>query len=362
MLERFKVAEEDRIYVTAETINAATKSIFQALGVPERESSIASDVLISNDLRGIETHGVSNMLRNYVAGYQDGRLTPAPEVVITRETETTLVVDGGGGLGVHIAPDVMDKVIAKAEQYGLGAACVTNVGHMGASGYHAMKAMEHDMIGLAMSTSGSSVTLPTFGAIPRLGTNPIAWAVPANKMPPFVFDVGTSQIARNKFTLAKRVGAKLEPGWVAGADGIPIMEEMDVPDQFGPPWLLPLGGTRENGSHKGYGLGSVVDILGSTLTGIGPGCVALTPGFHLMAYKIDAFVDPEKFKDDMDVFLKGLADTTPAADQERVVYPGLLEAESEEERKISGIPYHIEVIEWFEQIASELGLKYNLRD
>ena len=78
--------------------------------------------------------------------------------------------------------------------------------------------------------------------------------------------------------------------------------------------------------------------------------------------KIDAFVDSGKFKDDMDVFLKGLADTTPATDQERVVYPGLLEAESESERKISGIPYHVEVIEWFEQIASELGLNYSLRN
>ena len=355
MLDRFKVPEADRVYVRQEEMRAATEAIFEGVGLSTEDAALATDVLIFNDLRGVETHGVSNMLRIYVDRYRDGSMEPRPEFTITRETETTVVIDGGGGLGLHVAPRAMVLAIEKAARYGLGAACVTNVGHMGGSGYHAMRATQHDMIGLALSASGALSMVPTFGAEPRLGTNPIAWAAPADEMPPFMLDMGTTQIANNKLRLASRVGAQVEPGWIADIDGSPIMERVDVPEQS---YMLPLGGTREQGSHKGYGLGAVVDILGSTLSGIGPGLVALVPGFHLMAYRIDAFVDAAKFKSDMDVFLRGLAETPPAPGEERVVYPGLLEAEAEAERLRDGIPYHVEVVEWFRTIGDELGLRF----
>jgi L-2-hydroxycarboxylate dehydrogenase (NAD+) len=356
MLDRFKVPEADRVYVRQEIMRVATEQIFERMGLSEEDAALATDVLIFNDLRAVETHGVSNMLRIYVDRYRDGSLEPRPKFTITRETETTVVIDGGGGLGLHVAPRAMDLAIEKAAQYGLGAACVTNVGHMGGSGYHAMRAIKHDMIGLALSASGALSMLPTFGAEPRLGTNPIAWAAPADEMPPFMLDMGTTQIANNKLRLAQRVGAQVEPGWIADIDGSPIMERVDVPQQS---YMLPLGGTREQGSHKGYGLGAVVDILGSTLSGMGPGLVALVPGFHLMAYRIDAFVDAHKFKSDMDVFLRELTGTPPAPGEERVVYPGLLEAEAETERLRDGIPYHMEVIEWFRTIGDELGLEFD---
>jgi LDH2 family malate/lactate/ureidoglycolate dehydrogenase len=119
-----------------------------------------------------------------------------------------------------------------------------------------------------------------------------------------------------------------------------------------------MGGTRENGGHKGYGFAAIVDIMCSTLTGIGPSFVAMTPGFHLLAYRIDAFVDADKFKQDMDTFLQGLVDTPPAPGHDRVVYPGLIEAEETEKRRAEGIPYHSEVIDWFRTIGSELGLTF----
>ncbi|MDA0364345.1 MAG: Ldh family oxidoreductase [Chloroflexi bacterium] len=355
MLERFKVPEADRVYVREAPMRAATEAIFVALGLPEDDARQSADVLMFNDLRGIETHGVSNMLRSYVAGYRAGTLTPRPEIIVERETPTTALIDGGGGLGLHVAPHAMGIVIAKAREYGMGSAVVHHVGHMGGAGYHAMLALDHDMIGVAMSTSGRAIVVPTWGAEPRLGTNPIAWAVPAGEMAPFVFDIGTSQVAANKMRLAQRVGAKIAPGWIARMDGTPVMEEVDVPDEF---YLLPAGGTRELGSHKGYGLGAVVDILGSTLAGIGPGFVANTPGYHLAAYRVDAFIDVAQFKRDMDTFLRGLAETKPAPGHERVVYAGLLEAEEEVRRRADGIPYHTEVIDWFRGIEGELGLDF----
>jgi len=357
MLERFKVPEADRVYVRHESARDATESIFLKMGLSPEDAALATDVLITNDLRGIETHGVSNMLRDYVAKYRAGDLNPRPKVKVERESQTTAVLNGDGGLGLHIAPGAMDIAVEKADEFGLGAVCVHNVGHMGGSGYHAMRAAEHDMIGVAMTTSGAALRMvPTFASKPMFGTNPIAYAAPANRMPPFLFDVGTTQIAANKLRLAQRVGATMAPGWIARPDGTPIMEETDLPDEY---YLLPLGGTREQGSHKGYGFAAVIDILGSTLTGLGPGFIALTPGYHLMAYKIAAFTDVDKFKADMDVFLEGLAGTPPAPGHERVVYPGLLEAEETQQRLEQGIPYHREVVGWFRQIESELGLHFD---
>lgn len=356
MLDRFKVPEEDRVYVEEPAVRAATEAIFAAIGLAEADAKRATDVLIRNDLWGVETHGVSNMLRSYVANYRSGALDPRPRIVTERETATTAVLDGGKGLGLHVAPTAMEIAIEKARATGMGAVTVHNVGHMGGAGYHAAMAIEHDMIGLAMSTTGRAIVLPTWGAEPRLGTSPIAWAAPAGEMPPFVFDIGTSQIAQNKMRLAERVGARIAPGWIARPDGTPVMEEIDFPEKY---HLLPFGGTREMGSHKGYGFGAVVDILSSILGGMGPSFLDPGPGFYVQATRIDAFIDVAQFKRDMDTFLRGLAETRPAPGETRVVYAGLLEAEEEARRLETGIPYHTEVIEWFRTVEREMGLHFS---
>ena len=153
------------------------------------------------------------------------------------------------------------------------------------------------------------------GAQPRLKTNPIAYAVPASKMQPLLFNVAPTQVAGNKIRLARRVGAGLIPNWVAGPDGTVIDKETDgIPDEY---FMLPFGGTRENGSHKGYAFAAVVDIMTGQLSGAGPGFIQQKTAHYFQAWKIDAFMDTEKFKDDMDDFLEGLANTKPAPGQER---------------------------------------------
>jgi LDH2 family malate/lactate/ureidoglycolate dehydrogenase len=145
---------------------------------------------------------------------------------------------------------------------------------------------------------------------------------------------------------------------VAGPDGTVIDKETDgIPDEY---FMLPFGGTRENGSHKGYAFAAVVDVMTGQLSGAGPGFIQQKTAHYFQAWKIDAFMDTEKFKDDMDDFLEGLANTKPAPGQERVFYPGLSEFEETNKRKAEGIPYHREVIEWFGTAAAELGLDLDL--
>jgi LDH2 family malate/lactate/ureidoglycolate dehydrogenase len=358
MLERFKVPDADRVYVAEDKIRVATNTIFLKVGLSDEDARVATDVLIMNDLRGVETHGVSNMLRSYVSGYGNGALNPRPEIKTLRESDTTATWDADRGLGAHIGPAAMWVAMEKAEKHGQGAVSVTNSGHLAGAGYHAAMAAQEDMIGMAMTGSGGVQAVPTFGAEPRFGTNPIAYSVPARRMPPFLFDVATTQVAGNKIRLARRVGAGLIPNWVAGPDGTVIDRETDgIPDEY---FMLPFGGTRENGSHKGYAFAAVVDIMTGQLSGAGPGFIHQKTAHYFQAWKIDAFMDTDKFKDDMDDFLEGLKNTPPAPGQERVFYPGLSEFEETNKRKEEGIPYHREVIEWFGIASSELGVDLDL--
>lgn len=361
MLERFKVPEKDRVYVKVERIRATTEAIFRHNGVVPDEAASSADVLIKNDLRGVESHGVSNGLRRYVEEYGNGKLNATPDFKVVRESKTTLTVDADGALGTHVGPWAMQQAIDKAKEFGIGAVAVTNSGHLAGCGYYAMMAAEQGMIGHCMTAGGANQTLPTFGSKPVLGTNPIAWAAPARSMPPYLFDVATTQVANNKLGLARRTGAKIEGGWIAGLDGEPILEEVDPPET-GDYYLLHVGGTRENGSHKGYGLALMNEIICNELSGYGPGPVHRTPGGHFFqAYDIEAFTDREKFLDDMDDLLKFIKAVPPAKGFDRVYYAGLMEDEDEKKRLKEGIPYHYEVIDWFESYCAEAGIECALR-
>ncbi|MEK7806547.1 MAG: Ldh family oxidoreductase, partial [Chloroflexota bacterium] len=325
MLEQFRVSSEEAVFVQADDLRSTVASIFEKMGVAPDDARLGADVLVLADLRGVDTHGVSNMLRSYVNGYHSGEINPRPNWRIIRETPSTANIDSDRGLGIIITPKAMEIAIRKAKSVGVGMVTVGNARHLGMASYHAMLALEHDMIGVCM-TSCPPLVVPTFGAEARLGTNPIAVAVPAKDEPPFVFDAATSTVAGNKIGIARRLGAKLEPGWLADAAGTPIMEEIDAPEKY---TLLPLGSTRELGSHKGYGLSCVVDILAGVLTGFGYGAVPGRPNFghYVAAYSIEAFTDVEGFKEQMDEWLRMMKSTKPAPGHDRVLVAGQPEAE-----------------------------------
>jgi LDH2 family malate/lactate/ureidoglycolate dehydrogenase len=362
MLERFKLKEQDSIRVQESALRETVVSIFRNVGVDEEDSRLAADVLVTADLRGVESHGVSNMLRMYVRGYQEGTTKTSPGWRILRESPSTASMDCDTGLGIIMAPKAMEIAIEKAKNVGIGMVTMTNGRHMGMVSYHAMLALKHDMIGLAM-TSTSPEMIPTFGAEPRLGTNPIALAAPAGKEVPFVYDAATTVVAGNKLGLARRMGVILPPGWVADADGTPIMEETEPPapgyESPGHSGLLPLGSTREMGSHKGYGLAGVVEILSGILTGGGFGIKFPRPDYRhcVAAYNIESFMDTGEFKATMDEFLQTLKSTKPARGYDRVLYPGLPEAECEVKYRAEGIPLHPEVVEWIRTTCKELDIK-----
>ncbi len=357
MLDQFHIPPDIEVRVPPDAMRATVLDIFLALGMPELDAQQATDVLLYADVRGIDSHGVSNMLRVYVERIREGSINLHPEWRITREVGAVCTIDSDGAHGGVIGPEAMRIAIERAHTFGIGAVAVHNGGHFGAAAYHAAMALEHDMIGIAM-TAGGVAMAPTFGAEKLLGLNPLGIAVPTRGEVPFIFDGSMSSVAGNKVRLARRLERDTLPGWIASGDGTPIMSESPIPDDF---IILPLGGTREIGSHKGMGLSMMIEVLTTVLAGAGAGPDRRAgQAHHMLAYRVDAFTDLEQFKDDMDQYLRRLRQSKAAPGETRVLYAGLLEEEEQAERLERGIPYHPEVIEWFKEIIGELGLEDRL--
>lgn len=354
MLERFKPLPHQVVRVSADSLYDSVEGVFLHMGTTKEDAAEGANTLTMTDLRGVETHGVSNMLRNYVESYTSGHLNPRPDFKVVRDKPSMATVDADQGLAVILGPKMMRMAIEKAKVTGVGVVTLYNSGHSGGIGHHAMLAAEQDMVGMVLTSGGKSV-LPTFGAETRLGTNPIALAAPARNEPPFLFDAATSAVAGNKTGLARRVGTTMLPGWLANLDGSP-MDEPSLMMEQGSYHLLPLGSTREQGSHKGYGLGMIVEIMATLLSGVAPSMLDSKPysKHHFAAYDISAFCEVDQFKDNMDQTLKMLRETPTAPGHDRVLYPGLSEHEEEIERRKNGVPLHTEVVEWFEGMSAEV--------
>ena len=345
-----------------------TKSILQAAGCSEKDARLAAEVLISADLRGVDSHGVARLV-GYVRLIDKERVNTKPETKIIHETPSTAVMDGDSGLGLVVGPQAMKLAIDKAKKVGSGWVSVRNSNHFGIAGYHSMLALQDDCIGISM-TNASPLVAPTFSKERLLGTNPIAVAIPADKEPPFVLDMATTTAANGKLEILQRKNATAPTGWVQDKDGEGTTDPNGVKNGGA---LLPLGGDREHGSHKGYGLSSVVDIFSAVLSGanygpwVPPFVAFMEPaadpvgkgiGHFFGAMRIDAFRPAGEFKSHMDNWIGRFRNAEPVMQGHDVLIPGDPERKLEMERKQSGIPLLDPVVEDLKSLADRYQVEF----
>ena len=326
---------------------AFAKNIFLKMGCPEIDAQTAAGTLLSADVRGVDSHGVAR-LSGYVRLWEVNRINANPSIQIIHETPSTGVVDGDSGLGLVVAPFAMKVAIDKARQVGTGWVSVQNSNHFGIAGQYAMMALEHDMIGIAM-TNASALVAPTFSKEKMLGTNPIAVAVPAGEEPPFVADFATTTAANGKLEILQRKNQPVPDGWVQDKEGLQSNDAHELKKGGA---LLPLGSDREHSSHKGYMMGSIVDIFSGVLSGANfgpwvppfPAYVSMPEnmpgkgiGHFFGAMRIDAFRTADAFKKDMDQWIRRFRDAKPINNEVPVIVPGDPERVYESERMKNGI-------------------------
>lgn len=352
----------------SEELKKYTTRIFQAIGCPAEQALIAADCLNQADLRGVDSHGVAR-LSGYVRLWELKRLNASPEMKIIHQTPSTAVLDGDLGLGLVTAPHAMNIAIEKAKIAGTGWVAVQNSNHYGIAGFHAMMALEHDMIGISM-TNASPLVAPTFSKSRFLGTNPIAVAIPAHRQPPFVIDMATTTVANGKLEVLQRKGADAPLGWTQDKDGNPTTDAFSLKKGGS---MLPLGGDRDHGGHKGYCLGAMVDIFSAVLSGanygpwVPPFVSFLEPpseqvgngiGHFLGAIRVDAFRPAKDFKEHMDNWIHTFRNAEPSEGQERVLIPGDPERELTSERLKNGIPLHEQVVKDLQDLGTKFGIDF----
>ena len=364
---------QDNIRVGVEPLKDFCVQVLQKMEVSEEDARLTADVLVTADLRGINSHGVAR-LRRYVNGLRSGMMIARPEERVITETPTTATIDAGGGLGQPVSHRAMEQAVQKAQDLGVGFATVRNSNHYGIAGYYAMMALEKDCIGISM-TNASVLVVPTFGRDAMLGTNPIAVAAPAGEEPAFVLDMATSTVPRGKLEVYKRLEKPLPLGWATDETGEPSSDTERVLKNLNQRLgggLLPLGGAGELlRGYKGYGLSLLVDILCGVLPGaayanlVYPRDEEGNPlpsaiGHFFGAWRVDAFRPVDDFKAAMDDLQQRLKDAPKAEGQDRIYIHGEKEHEEAEHNASAGVPLNPKVAADLRAIGEELGVEYDL--
>jgi L-2-hydroxycarboxylate dehydrogenase (NAD+) len=346
-----------------------TKRILEKIGCSTSDAELGARVLLSADLRGIDSHGVAR-LSGYVRLWESKRINPKPEKRIIHESPSTAVVDGDSGLGLVVAPFAMQIAIDKARNAGTGWVSVQNSNHFGIAGCHAMMALSHEMIGIAL-TNASPLVAPTFSVERLLGTNPICVAIPAGDEPPFVADMATTTAANGKLEILQRKNGVAPLGWIQNKKGDSSTNPHELKAGGA---LLPLGGDREHGSHKGYALGAIVDIFSAVLSGANygpwvPPFPAYVPlpdeqpgkgiGHFFGAMRIDAFRPADDFKKHMDKWIRRFRSAKTVEGEPKVLIPGDPEREMEQERTKNGIPLLTPVAEDLKFLGEKFDVPFN---
>lgn len=361
--------EPETILFPTDQLEEFSARVFTHFGVPDDDARIAANVLASSDLRGIDSHGIAR-LPVYAQYLADGTTNPRPNITVVRQSASTATVDGGNGLGLVVGPKANEMAMEKAAAVGSGWVSVRNSNHFGIAGFYPLQAIDRDMIGWAM-TNGACWVAPIWSSQRRLGTNPLAIAFPANQQPPIVIDMATSVVSYGKIQLAMRHGQPLPHGWALDSDGQPTTHPDDVARSGS---LLPLGSNRELGGHKGYCLGSMVDILSGVLGGANWGPfvppfvqteynhvdrkVGTGTGHFFGAMRIDGFRDPLEFKKEIDDWIRTFRDSKPAPGTSGPLIPGDPERLAEAQRRQEGVPLLASVVEKLSRLARETGIPF----
>lgn len=337
-------------YVDPAKVKRFVVDLFGKYGVKAEDAAMVADHLIDADLKGINTHGLTR-IPLYTEKIDAGicNATGTPEVV--RDFGATALIDAKDTLGQVSATMAMNLAIKKASDYGVGFVGVRNGCHYGTAGYYAMMAERLGMIGFSSTNSG--VWVSPFGGIEaRLGTNPFAVAIPAEKHLPVLLDMATSRVARGKLLVAVKKGVPIPDDWALDPDGNVTTD----PARGLAGMLLPLG-------YKGYGMAVVIDMLTGVLMGSGFGKMVDTAtdfpkvGNNFMAINTEVFCELGEFTRNMDAFIDEIKATKLADDAEQILMPGEIEFHKEAENMAGGgVPLQPFQLRELRQQASEHGL------
>jgi L-2-hydroxycarboxylate dehydrogenase (NAD+) len=357
----------DIVNIDAEMLENFMKDVFIKLGAPKEDAKIIANVLITSDLRGIESHGIQR-LKMYYDRIKEGIYEINTNIDILKDGPVTAVLDGNCGMGHVIAYKAMKMAIEKAKKHGLGAVAVRNSTHFGIAGYYSLMAIEEGMIGISLTNARPSIP-PTFGCEPMLGTNPLTVGAPTDEFFPFVIDCATSIIQRGKVEVYDRIQMPLPENTVIDEEGEILTDPHQVLELMlkRRASLLPLGGKgEETAGYKGYGYATIVELLSAALQegiylrdtlGIEEnGQKRLKVGHFFLVINPEFFLGLDSFKVTAGKIMRDLRSSRKIPGERRIYTAGEKEFFAESERRKKGIPLNKSLQDDIKIMQKELGL------
>lgn len=334
---------------TVESLRSFGKEIVQKAGMSGKDAETLMENLLTSDLRGIRSHGVTR-LGGYMTRIERGVTSPTAQPSITMDWGPVFSADGNNGMGSTIGTAVMEECIRRARQFGTGFAAVNHASHYGFGGFYAMLAAKENMIGFNICNSPALVA-PFGGADAMLGTNPLSIAIPSGKYPDLVLDMATSTVAKGKIALAMKEGKPIPPTWALDPDGNPTTD----PTAANAGTLTPLGGA------KGYALALIIDVICCCVAGgndsrriprmfenpTEPSGV----GYFMGAIDISKFCDISVFKARADTMYDELKSGRTAPGFPQIMLPGEIEYRLMQENAKNGIEISGATLQEFRELA-----------
>ena len=357
--------------VPSSQITSQLVSVFRAWGMSEAHADTTAEMMVETDLRGVDSHGIS-MLPTYDQEFRHGRLNMRPVFKTVRDAASTALIDADASLGHPVSVYAMNLAVDKCRESGVAVVSVVNSHHFGAAGCYSKIAADRGVIGMVTASTRGVTMVPTFGAEPVMGTNPLAFAAPARRNPPFQLDMATTTVAAGKVKVYKLNHKPLPSGWVVDGQGQPVTDEAEAFRYvFERPegGISPVGGTRDMASHKGYGLAVMVHILGGVLSG-----ASFSPirnrtqkssdphniGHFFMAIDPRAFRDEGDFENDLDQVIDVLHNAKRANPTQPVLVAGDPELATRQERLEAGVPVPDDLMEQLRAVVGRAGVPFVL--
>jgi LDH2 family malate/lactate/ureidoglycolate dehydrogenase len=362
---------ETPMRVLPQQIRQQLGSVLRAWGMSDAHADTTAEMMLETDLRGVDSHGIS-MLPTYDREFRSGRLNMRPVFKAVREGPAMALIDADASLGHPVSVHAMNLAVDKCRDTGVAVVSVFNSHHFGAAGCYSRIAADRGVIGMVTASTRGVTLVPTFAAEPVMGTNPLAFAAPARRNPPFELDMATTTVAAGKVKVYKLNHRPLPPGWVVDGSGQPVTDaEEAFRHVFERPegGITPLGGARAVGGHKGYGLAVMVHILGGALSG-----ASFSPirnrtqgpsdphniGHFFMAIDPRAFRPDGLFEEDLDQVIDVPHHAKPADPAQPVLVAGDPEMATRRERLQHGVPVPDDLMDQLRAVAKSAGVPFVL--
>ena len=334
-------------------LSTLAQAVYQSAGMPEQDAWLAADTLIQADLWGHQSHGLLR-LGWYYARLQSGAMRALTNTSMVVDAGAISVMDGHDGVGQVITRRAVDEAVSRAKKHGVGVVSVRNSNHFGTCMYYTRIGAEQGCVMVLMSNAGPNMA-PWGGLKKKIGTNPWSIAVPGGAHGPVVMDMANSGVARGKIYLANKRRESIPDHWAIDAQGHPTTDPKAALEGF----ILPMAG------HKGYVMGTMVDILSGVLSGSqfldgvhGPydPVNRSGAGHFMVALDVAAFQPLGEFNARMEEYLTSLKDVPLAAGHKQVFYPGEMEKIADAENRQLGLLLPTDTLEDVARVAKEAGV------